>query len=72
MDPKGGGVPGAKVTVTNQDTGVAHDTVASAEGFIESASCRLASIRLRSKLQDSRNLPPTMWEWKRSSRADLT
>ena len=33
LDSKGGVVSGAKVTVTNQDTGVEHDTVASAEGF---------------------------------------
>lgn len=33
MDPKGNAVPGAKVTVTNQETGVARDTVASEEGF---------------------------------------
>ncbi len=33
MDPQGTAVPGAKVTVTNQDTGVVRDTVASAEGF---------------------------------------
>src|SRR3989454_11471292 len=32
-DPKGGVVSGAKVTVTNQDTGVGRDTVTSAEGF---------------------------------------
>src|SRR5215469_1166969 len=33
MDPQGNAVSGAKVTVTNQDTGVVRDTVASAEGF---------------------------------------
>jgi len=33
LDSKGGVVAGAKVTVTNQDTGVVRDTVASAEGF---------------------------------------
>src|SRR4029077_9698329 len=33
MDPQGTAVPGAKVTVTNQDTGVSRDTVASGEGF---------------------------------------
>src|SRR5882762_8122626 len=33
LDPKGGVVSGAKVTVTNQDTGTTRDTVASAEGF---------------------------------------
>jgi outer membrane receptor protein involved in Fe transport len=33
MDPQGTAVPGAKVTITNQDTGVVRDTVASAEGF---------------------------------------
>ena len=33
MDPQGTAVPGAKVTVANQDTGVSRDTVASAEGF---------------------------------------
>src|SRR5258708_19901384 len=33
LDSKGGVVGGAKVTVTNQDTGVVRDTVASAEGF---------------------------------------
>ena len=33
MDSKGGAVPGAKVTVTNQETGTVRDTVASAEGF---------------------------------------
>src|SRR5260370_5752803 len=33
LDPKGGVVSGAKVTVTNQDTGAARDTAASAEGF---------------------------------------
>src|SRR5438445_6910471 len=33
LDSKGGGVPGAKVTITNQDTGVVRDTAASAEGF---------------------------------------
>jgi hypothetical protein len=33
LDPKGGVVAGAKVTVTNQDTGTTRDTAASAEGF---------------------------------------
>ena len=33
MDPQGTAVPGAKVTVTNQDTGVSRDTVSSGEGF---------------------------------------
>src|SRR5258708_37329323 len=33
LDSKGGVVASAKVTVTNQDTGVVRDTVASAEGF---------------------------------------
>jgi len=33
MDSKGGAVAGAKVTVTNQGTGVTRDTVASDEGF---------------------------------------
>ena len=33
LDSKGGVVPGAKVTITNQDTGVVRDTAASAEGF---------------------------------------
>ena len=33
MDPHGKAVPGAKVTATDQDTGVSRDTVASAEGF---------------------------------------
>src|SRR5467141_3807119 len=33
LDPKGGVVSGAKVIVTNQDTGTTRDTVASAEGF---------------------------------------
>jgi hypothetical protein len=33
LDPQGGVVSGAKVTVTNQDTGATRDTVASAEGF---------------------------------------
>src|SRR5712664_299938 len=33
LDSKGGVVGGAKVTVTNQDTGVVRDTVTSAEGF---------------------------------------
>ncbi len=33
LDSNGGVVAGAKVTVTNQDTGVVRDTVASAEGF---------------------------------------
>src|SRR5690349_23901386 len=33
MDPQGTAVPGAKVTVTNQDTGVSRDTVTSGEGF---------------------------------------
>jgi hypothetical protein len=33
LDSKGGAVPGAKVAATNQDTGVMHETVASAEGF---------------------------------------
>src|SRR5467141_4683716 len=33
LDPKGGAVPGAKVTVTNQNTGTSRETVASAEGF---------------------------------------
>src|SRR3989442_2018581 len=32
-DPNGAAVAGAKVTITNQDTGVVHDTVTSAEGF---------------------------------------
>jgi carboxypeptidase family protein/TonB-dependent receptor-like protein len=33
MDPQGNAAPNAKVTVTNQDTGLVRDTVASAEGF---------------------------------------
>jgi Carboxypeptidase regulatory-like domain/TonB dependent receptor len=33
LDPKGGIVSGARVTVANQDTGATRDTVASAEGF---------------------------------------
>lgn len=33
MDAQGNAVPGAKVTVTNQDTGVVRETAASAEGF---------------------------------------
>src|SRR5712691_11382050 len=33
LDPKGGVVGGAKVTVANQDTGVSHDTVSSDQGF---------------------------------------
>ena len=33
MDPNGAAVAGAKVSVTNQDTGVGHDTVTSPEGF---------------------------------------
>ncbi len=33
MDPQGNAVAGAKVTITNQDTGIVHDTVTSAEGF---------------------------------------
>lgn len=33
MDPQGNAVSGAKVAVTNQDTGIVRDTVASAEGF---------------------------------------
>src|SRR6202158_2053325 len=33
IDPQGTAVPGAKVTITNQDTGVVRDSVASAEGF---------------------------------------
>jgi hypothetical protein len=33
MDPQGNAVASAKVTVTNQDTGVVHSTVTSAEGF---------------------------------------
>jgi len=33
MDPQGTAVPGAKVTIANQDTGVSRDTVASGEGF---------------------------------------
>src|SRR6266478_4781783 len=33
MDPQGTAVSGAKVTITNQDTGVVRDSVASAEGF---------------------------------------
>ena len=33
MDPQGNAAPSAKVTVTNQDTGLVRDTVASAEGF---------------------------------------
>src|SRR5712692_10897799 len=33
MDPKGGVVAGAKVAVTNQDTGVSRDTVSSDQGF---------------------------------------
>src|SRR6266849_5710225 len=33
MDPKGGVVAGAKVTVTAQDTGVSHDTVTNDQGF---------------------------------------
>src|SRR5258708_11080824 len=32
-DAKGGVISGGKVTVTNQDTGTARDTIASAEGF---------------------------------------
>src|SRR5260370_23067060 len=33
LDPNGAAVAGAKVTITNQATGVTHDTVSSAEGF---------------------------------------
>lgn len=33
MDPQGNAVGSAKITITNQDTGVVHSTVASAEGF---------------------------------------
>src|SRR5438093_13236035 len=33
MDPQGPAVPGAKVTVTNEDTGIARDTVTSDQGF---------------------------------------
>ena len=33
MDPQGTAVPGAKVTVTNEDTGIARDTVTSDQGF---------------------------------------
>jgi Carboxypeptidase regulatory-like domain/TonB dependent receptor len=33
MDSRGGAVAGAKVTITNQDTGVVRETVASAEGY---------------------------------------
>ena len=33
LDSHGGGVAGAKVTVTNQETGVTRETVTSAEGF---------------------------------------
>jgi len=33
MDPQGNAVAVAKVTITNQDTGVVRDTVSSAEGF---------------------------------------
>jgi len=33
MDPQGNAVAAAKVTITNQATGVTHDTVSSAEGF---------------------------------------
>jgi hypothetical protein len=33
QDTKGGVVVGAKVTVTNQDTGATHDTVTTAQGF---------------------------------------
>jgi hypothetical protein len=33
MDPQGNAVPGAKVTVMNQETNLSRDTVASAEGF---------------------------------------
>lgn len=33
MDPQGNAAPNAKVTVTNQDTGLMRDTFASAEGF---------------------------------------
>src|SRR6201982_1337031 len=33
MDPQGNAVAGAKVTITNQDTGVVHSAVTSAEGF---------------------------------------
>ena len=33
MDPQGNAVGGAKVTITNQDTGFVHSTVTSAEGF---------------------------------------
>ena len=33
MDPQGNAVGGAKVTITNQDTGVVHSTVTTAEGF---------------------------------------
>lgn len=33
MDPRSGAVVGAKVTVTNQETGVKHDTVTSDQGY---------------------------------------
>ena len=33
QDAKGGAVSGAKVTITNQDTGISRSTVASGEGF---------------------------------------
>src|SRR5713101_1302138 len=33
MDPKGGAVTGAKLTVTDQATGVSHDTVTNDQGF---------------------------------------
>ena len=33
QDPQGGAIAGAKVTVTNQTTGVSRETVSSAEGF---------------------------------------
>src|SRR5260370_16343266 len=40
MDPQGTAVPGAKVTITNQDTGTVRDTVASAEGFYRISELR--------------------------------
>jgi len=33
LDPTGGAVPGAKVTILNQDTGLSRESTASAEGF---------------------------------------
>jgi hypothetical protein len=37
LDQNGGAVASAKVTVTNQDTGVSHDTVTSGQGFYRAA-----------------------------------